>query len=65
MPLTLAIMADAVPLKDRQVALSRMLVFGISGQIAGRREASVATYFTRASSRRPWAPWTRPKPDFL
>jgi MFS family permease len=35
MPLTLAIMADAVPLKDRQVALSRMLVFGISGQIAG------------------------------
>jgi predicted MFS family arabinose efflux permease len=35
MPLTLAIMADAVPLEDRQVALSRMLVFGISGQIAG------------------------------
>jgi predicted MFS family arabinose efflux permease len=35
MPLTLAIMADAVPMKDRQVALSRMLVFGISGQIAG------------------------------
>ncbi len=35
MPLTLAIMADAVPLKERQVALSRMLVFGISGQIAG------------------------------
>lgn len=35
MPLTLAIMGDAVPLKDRQVALSRMLVFGISGQIAG------------------------------
>jgi predicted MFS family arabinose efflux permease len=35
MPLTLAIMADAVPLKDRQVALSRMLVFGITGQIAG------------------------------
>jgi predicted MFS family arabinose efflux permease len=35
MPLTLAIMADAVPLRDRQVALSRMLVFGISGQIAG------------------------------
>ncbi len=35
MPLTLAIMADAVPMRDRQVALSRMLVFGISGQIAG------------------------------
>lgn len=35
MPLTLAIMGDAVPLKDRQVALSRILVFGISGQIAG------------------------------
>ncbi|MBW6400130.1 MFS transporter [Roseomonas sp. HJA6] len=35
MPLTLAIMGDAVPLRDRQVALSRMLVFGISGQIAG------------------------------
>lgn len=35
MPLTLAIMGDAVPLQDRQVALSRMLVFGISGQIAG------------------------------
>lgn len=35
MPLTLAIMADAVPLQDRQVALSRMLIFGISGQIAG------------------------------
>lgn len=35
MPLTLAIMGDAVPLKDRQVALSRMLVFGISGQVAG------------------------------
>ena len=35
MPLTLAIMADAVPLQERQVALSRMLVFGISGQIAG------------------------------
>lgn len=35
MPLTLAIMGDAVPMRDRQVALSRMLVFGISGQIAG------------------------------
>ncbi|MFM7416051.1 MAG: MFS transporter [Alphaproteobacteria bacterium] len=35
MPLTLAIMGDAVSLKYRQVALSRILVFGISGQIAG------------------------------
>ncbi|MCA3367128.1 MAG: MFS transporter [Roseomonas sp.] len=35
MPLTLAIMGDAVSLKFRQVALSRILVFGISGQIAG------------------------------
>lgn len=35
MPLTLAIMGDAVPLRERQVALSRMLIFGISGQIAG------------------------------
>jgi predicted MFS family arabinose efflux permease len=35
MPLTLAIMGDAVPLRHRQVALSRILVFGISGQIAG------------------------------
>jgi predicted MFS family arabinose efflux permease len=35
MPLTLAIMGDAVSLKFRQVALSRILIFGISGQIAG------------------------------
>jgi predicted MFS family arabinose efflux permease len=35
MPLTLAIMGDAVSLKYRQVALSRILIFGISGQIAG------------------------------
>jgi MFS family permease len=35
MPLTLAILGDAVSLKYRQVALSRILVFGISGQIAG------------------------------
>ncbi len=35
MPLTLAIMGDAVPLKDRQVAISRLLVFAITGQIAG------------------------------
>ncbi len=35
MPLTLAIMGDAVSLKYRQVALSRILIFGITGQIAG------------------------------
>ncbi|MCA3326539.1 MAG: MFS transporter [Roseomonas sp.] len=35
MPLTLAIMGDAVSLKYRQVALSRILIFGIGGQIAG------------------------------
>ena len=35
MPLTLAAVGDAVPIKDRQVALSRLLVFSIVGQIAG------------------------------
>jgi MFS family permease len=35
MPLTLAALGDAVPIKDRQVALSRLLAFGIGGQIAG------------------------------
>jgi len=35
MPLTLAVMGDAVPMKDRQVAISRLLVFAITGQIAG------------------------------
>ncbi|MDN3563753.1 MFS transporter [Paeniroseomonas aquatica] len=35
MPLTLAAVGDAVPLRDRQVALSRLLVFSIVGQIAG------------------------------
>ncbi|WP_187830140.1 MFS transporter [Siccirubricoccus phaeus] len=35
MPLTLATIGDAVPLKDRQVALSRVLVFAIAGQIGG------------------------------
>ena len=51
MPLTLAIMGDAVPLRDRQVALSRMLVFGsfpfiatlmISRGIGGTTEAGLA-----------------------
>jgi predicted MFS family arabinose efflux permease len=35
MPLTLAALGDAVPLAQRQVALSRLLVFGIGGQIGG------------------------------
>ncbi|MCO6417613.1 MFS transporter [Siccirubricoccus sp. KC 17139] len=35
MPLTLATIGDAVPMKDRQVALSRVLVFAIGGQIGG------------------------------
>lgn len=41
MPLTLAAVGDAVPLKDRQVALSRLLTFSISGQIAGGALAGV------------------------
>jgi predicted MFS family arabinose efflux permease len=35
MPLTLAAVGDAVPIEGRQVALSRLLVFAIVGQIAG------------------------------
>ena len=35
MPLTLASVGDAVPMQGRQVALSRLLVFSIVGQIAG------------------------------
>ena len=35
MPLTLALVGDAVPIKERQVALSRLLVFAIGGQIGG------------------------------
>ncbi len=35
MPLTLAAVGDAVPIEGRQVALSRLLVFSIVGQIAG------------------------------
>jgi MFS family permease len=41
MPLTLATLADAVPIRFRQVALSRLLVFGIVGQIAGGTLAGV------------------------
>jgi predicted MFS family arabinose efflux permease len=34
-PLALALLADAVPAQERQVALSRLVAFAISGQIAG------------------------------
>ncbi len=34
-PLALAFLADAVPAQDRQVALSRLVAFAISGQIFG------------------------------
>ncbi|MBK1657699.1 MFS transporter [Paracraurococcus ruber] len=35
MPLTLATVGDAVPIAERQVALSRVVVFAIAGQIGG------------------------------
>ncbi len=35
MPITLAMIGDAVPLAQRQVALSRLLMFAITGQILG------------------------------
>ena len=35
MPLSIAMVGDTVPLKDRQVALSRLVACGITGQIAG------------------------------
>lgn len=41
MPLTLASVADAVPMAERQVALSRVVVFSIAGQIAGGALAGV------------------------
>ncbi|SDB72373.1 MFS transporter [Belnapia rosea] len=41
MPLTLAAVGDAVPMQGRQVALSRLLVFSIVGQIAGGALAGV------------------------
>ena len=34
-PLAIALVADAAPAKERQVALSRLVAFAISGQIAG------------------------------
>lgn len=35
MPLSMALIGDAVPVKERQLAMSRFLVFAISGQVAG------------------------------
>ncbi|MFC7542001.1 MFS transporter [Siccirubricoccus deserti] len=48
MPLTLAAIGDAVPLKERQVALSRLLVFAIGGQIGGGALAGLLA---------PWLGW--------
>src|SRR5215218_6309413 len=48
MPLSLALVGDAVPLKERQVALSRLLVFAIGGQIGGGVLADVLG---------PWLGW--------
>ncbi|MCB4824719.1 MFS transporter [Roseicella aerolata] len=45
MPLTLATVGDAVPIEDRQVALSRVVVFAIAGQIAGGALAGVLAPF--------------------
>ncbi len=35
MPLSLATVGDAVPMRERQVALSRLIVFAIAGQVGG------------------------------
>ncbi len=35
MPLSLALVGDSVPMQQRQVALSRLLVFAIGGQVVG------------------------------
>lgn len=35
MPLAIALVGDSVPMRDRQVALSRLLAFVLTGQIAG------------------------------
>jgi len=35
MPLSLATVGDAVPVRERQVALSRLIVFAIAGQVGG------------------------------
>lgn len=41
MPVTIAIIGDAVPMAQRQVAISRLLVFAIIGQIAGGALAGI------------------------
>ncbi len=40
-PLTLAVFGDRVPIAQRQVAISRLLVFAIAGQISGGAIAAV------------------------
>ena len=41
MPLSLATVGDAVPMRERQVALSRLIVFAIAGQVGGGALAGV------------------------
>ena len=41
MPLSLATVGDAVPMRERQVALSRLVVFAIAGQVGGGALAGV------------------------
>lgn len=41
MPLTLAVFGDSVPLVRRQVAISRLLMFAIAGQVSGGALAGV------------------------
>ena len=41
MPLAMALIGDTVPIEERQVALSRLLVFAITGQVAGGAAAGV------------------------
>lgn len=48
MPLSIAMVGDRVPVKDRQVALSRLVAFGIAGQIAGGSIAGLLE---------PWLGW--------
>ena len=48
MPLTIALVGDSVPMRDRQVALSRLLAVVITGQIAGG---------TIAGLLEPWLGW--------
>ena len=45
MPLSLATVGDAVPMRDRQVALSRLIVFAIAGQVGGGALAGVLAPF--------------------